>query len=215
MLSHYYSIFIEVAQSTIKELLSSHSTILSTHGLVTAAGYINSTVLTHLHLYHYLLTEEQERDHHSLSLPVHHMDTHPAPLPEGEEEGKWEKKKLLCTLEEKHRKVMELMSIEKEKILENQQQSIEELHQTCYSKIRQEMEEDVFKDVIERVVESQASQIMATTMLRLKEKEMEVLHEIEKAEVLSASKVAGGVREKKRGDSSRQSSRSGRSTRNK
>ena len=71
------------------------------------------------------------------------------------------------------------VSIEKEKILENQQQSIEELHQTCYSKIRQEMEEDVFKDVIERVVESQASQIMATTMLRLKEKEMEVLHEME------------------------------------
>ena len=53
---------------------------------------------------------------------------------------------------------MELMSIEKEKILENQQQSIEELHQTCYSKIRQEMEEDcLVKDVIERVVESQCS----------------------------------------------------------
>lgn len=206
-----HTINTEVARSTLKGLLSAHSTVLSRHGLVTAAGYINTTILAHLHLYHYLLTEDQERDHYFLNLPVYHMETHPAPLPEGEEEGEWEKKKLLCAVEEKHRKVMELMSIENEKILEKQQQLIEELHRTCYSQIEEEMEEGIFKNVLEKVVESQASQIMASTMMRLKEKEMEVFHEIEKVEVQSA---ASKEAREKRGDSSRQSSRSGRSTRN-
>ena len=181
--------------------------------MVTAVGYINCTVLKHLYLYHYLLTEDQERDHHSLHIPVYHMETHPAPLLEGEEEREWEKKKLLSALEEKHKKVAEFMSLEKEKVLENQQQLIEELHRTCYSQIEQEMEERVFKDIVEKVVESQASQIMATTLMRLKEKEMQMFHEIEKVDVLLAANKE--TREKKRGNSSRQSSRSGRSTRNK
>ena len=104
------------------------------------------------------------------------------------------------------------MAAERAKILENQQQLIEELYQNCYSRIeREQMEEATQREVIAEVIEGQASQIMATLRQNMKEKEMELFHEIDRAEVLLSRKgivaIKGENEKKNKEDSSRANSR--------
>ena len=111
--------------------------------------------------------------------------------------------------------VAEKMAAEREKILENQQQLIKELYQNSYiySQIeREQMEKATLREVIiGEVIEGQASQIMATLRQSMKEKEMELFHEIDRAEVLFTQKGTVAMKresdKKKKGDTSRVNSR--------
>ena len=127
--------------------------LFTTHGLVTTAEYLSTTLIRNVHLYKYLLTEQQEVEKKMSTLAIYSIDEIPA-LCFGCSLEEWQKQQMLAEREEDFIKRKSEFSSMQQEILDKEKENVKDMYSGVMEKISSDnLTPESLKEVIDAVAE--------------------------------------------------------------
>ena len=125
----------------------------TSHGLVTTAEYLSTTIIRNVHLYNYLLTEQQEMEKRMSTLAIYSIDEIPA-LSFGCLLEEWQKQQMLAEREEDFIKRKTEFSSLQQEILDKEKENVKYIYSGVLEKISSDdLTQESLKGVIDTVAE--------------------------------------------------------------
>ena len=169
----------------LESLIQGHMQYLTPLAVGTIVDYANTTVIQHLCLYSYLITDEQELDQVNMTCSVYPPCEVP-PLCEAATEAEWEVRERLDKVVAKYKIMREELESQKSEKKAINEEHIKELLGSFPDGVINDKES--LLSVVAALSEGHAHLMKNDLMQHVKERELEINFKIEKTEALSPKK---------------------------
>lgn len=174
----------------LESTVQRHIQHLTPIAVTIAVGYVNTTLMQHLHLYSYLVTDGQELDHTELTYTVCPSCDVPA-LREGVTEAEWEVRERVSKVIAKYDKIREEFESQKLENKEISKECMEKFHAQLLRSFPDGVAPDTesLQTAIDALLEGHAKLTENDLLQHIRDTELEANFKIEKTEALSPKKA--------------------------